>query len=176
MARPFAFLTRRRFLRIGLASAAVLGGGAVGGGLWLRGPRTDVDGLDVLNAAEFTTLTNAIAATFGPTTTLDTSGLARSFDAFVADEPAANRRDLRRALQVVEASPVLFGGYGTTFSRLTASERDAWWASWPAHDRLLLRKVSLAFRKFFNLVLYGDPASWSHVGYLGPRRPGDPPR
>lgn len=176
MARPFAYLTRRRFLRIGLASSAVVGGGAVGGALWLRGPRTEASGLEVLNAAELTTLASAVSATFGAAAPLDTATLTRSFDAFIANEPPANRRDLRRALQLIEASPVLMGGYRTTFSRLSPDDRAEWWASWPAHERIILRKVSLAFRKFFNLVLYGDPASWAHVGYPGPRRPGDPPR
>ncbi len=168
----FGFLSRRRFLAAGLsATAAVLGVGG-GGYLWIRGPLPHVEGLRVLSRAQFRTMTHIVATTYptGSPIEVDVTDfdLPRRFDEFLADEPPENIRDLKRALTLVEIAPLLFDGLGTTFSRLDQRDRNEYWAGWGASPKLGRRQVSLAFRKFLNMVFYDRPEVWPYVGYLGP--------
>ena len=95
-------------------------------------------------------------------------GLAQAFDNYVADLPAAVRRELKLALTLVEVAPLIWDGHGTTFSRMSDEERAKYWATWPLSDRLEQRQVSLGFRKFVNMLFYDSPEVWEHIGYRGP--------
>jgi hypothetical protein len=94
--------------------------------------------------------------------------LPRAFDAFLAGEPEHNVKDLRKALVLVEFGPLLFDKKITTFSRLPVDERTEHWNSWGTSDRLLQRQVSIAMRKFFNLVYFDHEKVWPYIGYPGP--------
>lgn len=170
MGEGFSILSRRRFLRLSLA----LGGFLIAGGaglLALRGRAPRAGRLRALTDHEFRTLGQLARALFPdggafPFGASDVD-LARAFDAFLADEPDWNRRDLGRALFLLELGPVVFEGRLRTFSRLSPEERLAHFERWTEGGELR-RQVATAFRKFLSLVFYDTPAVWPHIGYDGP--------
>lgn len=168
----FSFLSRRRFLKASLvAGGAILGVG--GAGLFaLRGPAPQVQGLQVLDAHEYRTLQSLVAVMLPKTTAIPIEAspmdLPRAFDGFLADEPEHNVKDLQKALVLIELGPLVFDKKVTTFSRLGIDERTEHWNSWAVSDNLLRRQVSIAMRKFFNLVYFDAEQVWPHIGYPGP--------
>ena len=94
--------------------------------------------------------------------------LARTFDAYLADEPPWNIEDLKRALFLLELGPILFDRRLTTFSNLEPAERLAHFSSWSVSPTELRRVVANAFRRFLLLVFYDQPSSWAQIGYDGP--------
>jgi hypothetical protein len=178
----FSFLSRRRFLKVSLvAGGAVLGVGG-GGLLALRGRAPDVDGLRILDAHEYRTLQSLVEVMLPRTDAIPVDAapmdLPRAFDGFLADEPQHNIKDMRKALVLIEFGPLAFDKRLTTFSRLGVEERAQHWNEWGVSDSLLRRQVSIAMRKFFNLVYFDHEEVWPHIGYPGPsmkRTPGDVP-
>jgi hypothetical protein len=178
----FSFLSRRRFLRVSLvAGGAILG---VGGGslLALRGRPPKVDGLRVLDAHEYRTLRSLVEVVLPKTDAIPidpaSMDLPRKFDVFLSDEPGQSVKDLRKALVLVEFGPLAFDKKLSTFSRLGVAERTAHWNEWALSDNLLRRQVSIAMRKFFNLVYFDQEQVWPYIGYPGPsmkRTPGVSP-
>lgn len=168
----FSFLSRRRFLKVSLvAGGAILGVGG-GGLLALRGRAPKVDGLRVLDAHEYRTLRSLVEVMLPKTEAIpidpESMDLPRAFDDFLADEPEHNVNDLRRALVLIEFGPLAFDKKLTTFSRLDVAERATHWQEWALSDNLLRRQVSIAMRKFFNLVYFDHEQVWPHIGYPGP--------
>ena len=166
-----ALFSRRRFLRWTLSGAGVVVAGA--GGLWaVRDRAPSVEGLRCLTAQEhqtFEAVASAIIPRGGPFP-LGASdvGLGKAFDEYLADEPPAIARDLKRALTLVEYGPLVFEGRPTTFSRLDDEARVAHWNGWTASGLLVRRQVSAALRSFVCLVFYDRPEAWPHIGYTGP--------
>ena len=168
----FSFLSRRRFLKVGLvAGGAILGAGG-GGLLALRGRAPKVEGLRILDAHEYRTLQSLVEVMLPNTDAIPVDAaqmdLPRAFDAFLADEPEHNVKDLQKALVLIEFGPLAFDKKLTTFSRLGVDERATHWSEWAVSDNLLRRQVSIAMRKFFNLVYFDHDEVWPHVGYPGP--------
>ena len=168
----FSFLSRRRFLKVSLvAGGAVLGVGG-GGFLALRGRAPKVDGLRVLDPHEYRTLQSLVEVMLPKTEAIPIDSasmdLPRAFDDFLADEPEHNVKELRKALVLIEFGPLAFDKKLTTFSRLDAAERAVHWQEWGLSDNLLRRQVSIAMRKFFNLVYFDHEQVWPHIGYPGP--------
>lgn len=167
----FGFLSRRRLLKGALGGGALvlMGGGSL---VWLRGTAPRVSGLAALSDHEYRTLAavaDAHLPVVGPFAVgAAQADLARAFDAYLADEPAENVGDLRRALVLVEYGPLMFDATARTFSNLDAETRLAHWQSWFESDLLIRRQVAVAFRKFFCLVFYDRPDVWPHIGYPGP--------
>lgn len=169
----FAVVSRRRFLRGALAAGGVLLAAGGGGLLALRGSAPSVPGLRVLSDHEYQTFARLALALFPPggafSIGADRVDLARAFDAYLADEPEYNVRDLRRALTWLEYGPALYEHRATTFSRLSDVEGLAHFEGWAASDDPLRRQIALAFRKFVSLVFYDTPEVWASIGYDGPR-------
>jgi hypothetical protein len=168
----FAFVTRRRVLKLGLAGAGAVAIAGAGGVPGIRGCAPPVSGLRVLTRYHYRTLT-AIGDTLIPRGGGVPQGasdfdLARKFDGYLADEPAESIRTFQRALQLVEYGPVVFDRRLATFSNLDADERSGHWHTWETSDRLLRRQVALAFRKYFFTMFYDQPEVWPHIGYPGP--------
>lgn len=170
MGEGFSILSRRRFLRLSLAAGGfLLIGGA--GLLALLGWPPRVPGLRALTDREHRTLAQLARALFPeggafPEGAADVD-LARAFDDFLADEPEWNRRDLGRALVLIELGPILFEGRLRTFSRLSPAERLEHFERW-SEAGPLRRQVETAFRRFLALVFYDTPAVWPRIGYEGP--------
>lgn len=132
-------------------------------------------GLRVLSGRELRTVAQLARAAFPdgavfPPGASDVD-LARAFDAFLADEPAWNRDDLRRALLLLELGPVVFEGRLRTFSRLSPDEALAHFERWSEAGLLVRRQIATALRRFLTLVFYDTPAVWPHIGYGGPGAP-----
>jgi len=168
----FSFLSRRRFLKVSLvAGGAVLGVGG-GGLLALRGSAPKVQGLRVLDAHEYRTLQSMVEVMLPKTDVIPIDSgsmdLPRAFDDFLANEPEYNVKDLQKALVLVEFGPLVFDKKITTFSRLEVDERTEHWNGWSVSDNLLRRQVSVAMRKFFNLVYFDREEVWPYIGYPGP--------
>ena len=178
----FSFLSRRRFLKVSLvAGGAVLGVGG-GGLLALRGRAPEVDGLRVLDAHEYRTLQSLVEVMLPKTDAIPVDAapmdLPREFDDFLANEPEHNIQDLRKALVLIEFGPLAFDKRLTTFSRLNVEERGKHWDEWSSSGNLLRRQLSIAMRKFFNLVYFDHEEVWPYIGYPGPsmkRTPGVTP-
>jgi hypothetical protein len=165
-------LSRRRVLTWGLSAAAFVGMGGAGALLALRGRAPDVAGLRRLTAHEHRTLEALATAIFpegGPFPLGAASlGLARRFDEFLADEPAWNVTDLRRALALLEYGPVVFDGRLATFSHLPEDERRAHFERWTVARSELRRQASNALRRFLATRFYDRPEAWAHIGFEGP--------
>ncbi len=136
------------------------------------GAHPKVDGLRVLDAHEYRTLRSLVEVMLPKTEAIpidpESMDLPRAFDDFLADEPEHNVNDLRRALVLIEFGPLAFDKKLTTFSRLDVAERATHWQEWALSDNLLRRQVSIAMRKFFNLVYFDHEQVWPHIGYPGP--------
>ena len=178
----FSFLSRRRFLKASLVAAGAILGVGGGGLLALRGRAPRVDGLRVLDPHEYRTLQSLVEVMLPKTDAIPVDAasmdLPRAFDEFLADEPEQNVKDLRQALLLIEFGPLAFDKNLTTFSRLGVVERTAHWSEWARSDKVLRRQVSIAMRKFFNLVYFDQEQVWPHIGYPGPsmrRTPGVTP-
>lgn len=165
-----SIFSRRRFLGIalGAGSAALMGGAGL---LWLRGRAPAVAGLRCLSDQEYRTLQQLALALFpregGFPVGAEDLDLARSFDAFLADEPEWNRADLQKGLFLLEYGPVIFERRLVTFSHLGAAERLAHFERW-AEGGLVRRQLALALKRFLALVFYDQPGTWPHIGYEGP--------
>jgi len=175
----FSFLSRRRFLKVSLVAGGAVLGVAGGGFLALRGWAPKVDGLRLLDAHEYRTLQSLVEVMLPKTDAIPIDAvpmdLPRAFDDFLADEPEHNIQDLRKALVLIEFGPLAFDKRVTTFSRLDVEERATHWNEWALSDNLLRRQVSIAMRKFFNLVYFDHEEVWPYIGYPGPsmkRTPG----
>jgi hypothetical protein len=167
----FSFLRRRTLLKLTVGAVAALGAGA-GGLVALRGSAPAIEKLRILNAQEYRTLVNIVRAQLPRGGPFATGGedlnVARTFDAFLADEGPENQGDLKTALLLVEYGPVVFDASTSTFSNLDDAARDVHWRSWCESDALLRRQVATAFRKFVLLVSFDQPALWPAIGYAGP--------
>ena len=138
----------------------------------MRGRAPKVDGLHVLDAHEYRTLQSLVEVMLPKTSAIpldpESMDLPRAFDAFLADEPEHNVKDLKKALVLIEFGPLAFDQKVTTFSRLDVADRAAHWSEWALSDNLLRRQVSIAMRKFFNLVYFDHERVWPYIGYPGP--------
>jgi hypothetical protein len=170
---PFGFLSRRRWLKLGLLGGTTLLMGGGGGLLVLRGRAPHVSGLRLLSDQEYRTLAALARVHVPPGGPFDEGAerfdLARAFDGFLADESPQNIRDLGRALFLVEFGPVFFDARLATFSNLAPAEQLAHWRSWMTSRLLLRRQVATAFRKFLSFAFYTRPEIAPHLGYKLPR-------
>ena len=168
----FAFLSRRRWLKLTLGAGGALLGTGLGGAIVLRGWAPWVGGLSQLDDHEYQTLAKLATALFPPAqgfeADVERMELPRLFDEFLEGEPEENVTDLRRALVLLEYGPLVYEHRLTTFSRLPRVEREEHFRSWMTSDDLTQRMVSIAFRKFLNLVFYDREEVWPHIGYPGP--------
>lgn len=163
--------SRRTFLKLGLG-AGLLATTAGAGLWWLRGSAAAVDGLRVLSAAQYRTLT-VLARTHLPACKSiplagDDFDLARLFDVFLADQPGADQRDAGLALHLIEYGPLLFDGQIRTFSNLDDAERLAHWAGWGRSRYPTRREIYWTFARFLGMAFYDQEKVWPHIGYPGP--------
>ena len=164
-------LSRRRFLVLS-SGAAALAVGAVAGLAWMRGAAPDVAGLRVLSAQHYRTMA-AVARTHIPQGGAFPQGaadfdLARMFDGYLADQPAADQRDAGVALDLLEFGPLLFDHHAATFSNLAPDQQLAHWSAWGTATAQTRREIFWSFSRFLGLTFYDQQAVWAHIGYAGP--------
>ncbi len=168
---PFAFLTRRRVLRLagGGAAAVALASGSL---LTLRGCAPRIDGLKQLSNQGYRTMAS-IARTQLPVGGAfaygaDDADLARGFDLYLVDEHPEVIRDLSMALHLVEFGPLIYDHALVTFSNLDAEAQQVHWQSWLYTEDDTRRQIAVALKKFLMLVFFDLPEVWESIGYPGP--------
>ncbi len=168
----FSVLSRRRWLKLALGAGVAVAGGAAGLRA-LRGSASPETAGSVLSAAEFATVAALARAVFPSGGSIpagaDELDLAHAFARFLADEPAWNRSDLKKALLLLDLGPLLFERRFTSFRRLQPDAAlDHFERVWAHGPSLLRRQVALAFRKFFAIVYFDSEVVWPAIGYPGP--------
>ncbi len=170
-------LTRRGFLRAGLAGGLLLGGAAVVGRS-LSGYRLDAATaarLQALSPKEYLVM-QAVArrivasdATDAPTA--DAVDVAGAVDAYVAKLPPPMQREVRALLQLVEHGSALFRGRATRFTHMSADEQDATLRDWQRSSLTVRRRGFQALRTLAFLGYWRDDRTWPLIGYTGPMLP-----
>jgi hypothetical protein len=100
--------------------------------------------------------------------TPDDTDVAGFADAYVARLPPAVRRDLLRALAVVEHAAPLAIGATSRFTRLAPADQDRVLASLESSPEDLLRGAFDGLKSLVFMGYYRDPRTWRIVGYDGP--------
>lgn len=165
---------RRRFVRLGLGGAVLLG---LGGTLAYQTSGYDVPDavrarLYALTAKEFL-IVSALAARIlrrdaDDLPTPEEVEAAFAIDLFVARMDAANRRDLLRLLHALEHVLPLSAGVLSRFSRATGEEQDLVLASMERSSQGLLRGAFVALKSLCALAYFSHPLTWGPIGYDGP--------
>jgi gluconate 2-dehydrogenase subunit 3-like protein len=170
-------LSRRGFLRAGIAGGLLLGGAAIVGRS-LSGYRLDAvttARLRVLSPKEYLVMQavarRVLASDAGDAPSADAVDVAGAVDAYVAKLPPPVVRDVRALLQLVEHGSSLFRGGTTRFTHLSAEEQDAVLADWSRSSLTVRRRGFQALRTLAFLGYWRDDRTWPLIGYSGPMLP-----
>jgi len=170
-------LTRRGFLRAGIAGTVLLGGAAIVGRS-LSGYHLDAatsKRLRVLSAKEYLVMQavarRVLAADGEDAPSPDSVDVAGAVDVYVAQLPAAVQRDVRALLQLVEHGSSLFRGHVARFTHLSPAEQDATLADWQRSSLTVRRRGFQALRTLAFLGYWRDDRTWPLIGYSGPMLP-----
>ena len=170
-------LTRRGFLRAGIAGTLLLGG-AVVVGRSLSGYRLDdatAKRLRALSPKEYLVMQavarRVLAADGDDAPSPDAVDVAGAVDAYVAKLPAAVQRDVRALLQLVEHGSSFFRGRVARFTHLSPAEQDATLADWQRSSLTVRRRGFQALRTLAFVGYWRDDRTWPLIGYSGPMLP-----
>jgi hypothetical protein len=170
--------TRRTFLVAGIA-----GGAALAAAWWLRGgrerppavaasaalARLDPQAPSIVAAIASVLLDGALPA--------DASGHAAAVDATVANVahavaglPPAAQKELGQLFALLAFAPtrIALGGIASPWPDAHPDEVAAMLARWRRSSFALLRSAYAALHQIVFAAWYGDPASWTAIGYPGP--------
>jgi hypothetical protein len=165
---------RRRFLKAGLAGAAVL---AVAGGIaWFRrrvdaaalAPSLGEEARDVVRAIVPSLLAGALPPGAERATAIDET--VAGVDRAIAGLLPAARAELAQlfALLTLGAGRRAFAGVTTAWRDATRDEVDAFLTSWQASAWALKRTAYDALHQLVLAAWYANPRSWPAIGYPGP--------
>ncbi len=179
-----AKVSRRRFVRLGVGGALLLGAGGIlayqTSGYELTS--TEVAALYALSPKELIVVRAVAArmlradepeegeAAYPAPEELDVAG---AIDIFVARLDDANRRDLKRLIHLVEHGLPLAAGFTTRFTRLDGSRQDRVLEAMETSSIGLLRGAFSALKSLCAMAFFSSPLTWEPIGYDGPlvRRP-----
>jgi len=167
-------LTRRQFLKVGIASGAVLAGA---GWLYLRRGAAPARGLQWLDERG-----RAIVAALAPVVlegALPEPPDARAqalrevvaaFDRAVAGLSPAVQEEIRQlfALLGIAAGRFIVAGVRSSWNEATPEEVAAFLRRWQSSRFGLLRAGYQALTQLLAAAWYGNAASWERIGYPGP--------
>lgn len=166
--------SRRSFLKRGFFGGLVL---AMGGGALLvtrRSATVDIPaGLQILNASEYAVVWSLVQR-FVPVRdgfpSPDTLKTALAADAIIAMTEEVTRQELRQLLMLFEnALPnFLFGFRTSPFTQLSPTEQEQVLTEWRDSKLTIRRTGYSALRGIIMAAYYGNPMTWSAVGYGGP--------
>jgi hypothetical protein len=171
--------SRRRFVRLGVGGALLLGAGGVlayqSSGYEV--PRSIAENLYALSAKEYLVV-EAIASRMlradeppegeSAYPSPEELGVAASIDVFVARLDDANRADLRRLIHVVEHLMPWSGGLTSRFTRLSGPEQDRVLEAMETSPIGLLRGAFNALKALCVMGFFSHPLTWGPIGYDGP--------
>ena len=96
--------------------------------------------------------------------------VAGKLDAFLAPLPAAQAKELKQLLALLDNGlfSLLGGGPPLNFTRMTPAQQDAHLARW-AFSRLAVQRTGFqALKRLSAAVYFGSPETFASVGYPGP--------
>ncbi len=170
-------LTRRGFLRAGLAGGILLGGAAIVGRS-LSGYHLDAataGRLRALSPKEYLVMQAVARRVLAPDAadapSADAVEAALAADAYLAKLPPPLVGDVKSLLQLVEHGSSLFRGGATRFTRMSASEQDATLADWQRSSLTVRRRGFQALRTLAFVGYWRDDRTWPLLGYTGPMLP-----
>jgi hypothetical protein len=172
-----AVISRRGFLRAGVAGAALLGAAAVVGRS-VSGYHVDEAvrrRLRVLSPKEYLVLAAVMRRVLAPdgpdAPSPDTVEAALAVDAYLAKLPAPVVTEVSALLQLVEHGSALFRLRVTRFSHMTAAAQDAALHDWERSSLTVRRRGFQALRTLAFLGYWRDDRTWPLIGYSGPMLP-----
>ena len=167
-------LTRRQFLKVGVASGALLAGA---GWLYLRGAPAPAPGLKWLDARG-----RSIVAALAPVVlegSLPEAPPARAqalaevvaaFDRAVSGLSPAVQEEIRQLLALlgIAAGRFIVAGVRSSWAEATPDEVSAFLRRWRGSRWALQRAGYQALTQLLQAAWYGNPGSWERIGYPGP--------
>jgi hypothetical protein len=167
--------TRRSFIKRGLVGSALLALGG-GSGLLLRSSKLvdpPAEGLKVLGKKEYAVL-DAVSRRILPARpgfpTVDETRIAFTCDRVLAMTDETSQVEMRQLLELFEnaLAGFIFGGRITPFTKLDGEAQDKVLHEWATSSIAIRRTGFLAIRALVTSAYYGNPLTWSAVGYGGP--------
>ncbi len=163
-------ISRRRFLRTSLLSAAALGvAGLVGrhlSGYTLDGKLAER--LRVLSPKEYLILSavarRVLCGDAADAPDADTVEAALQADIYLRQVPAPLSADVRALLQLFEHT----ASATSRFTHLSPERQDQVLAAWQSSGLALKRQGFQALRSLCFMGYYRDPRTWPLLGYSGP--------
>ena len=165
-------LTRRQFLKVGIASGIVLAGAG-----WLALRREPAGGYQWLDKRSATIVAALVPAVLEGA--LPVEGRARedavrettaSFDRAVSGLSPAVQEEIAQlfALLGIAAGRFIVAGVRSSWAEATGEEVSAFLARWRTSRFALLRAGCQALTQLILAAWYGNPASWPGIAYPGP--------
>lgn len=172
--------TRRQFLKVGLASGALLAGAG-----WLalrrgRGPSAGFVWLDERSAVIVTAIVPSVlegAIPAGdPQRRVAVREAVEAFDRAVAGLAPAVQGELQELFSLLglAAGRFIVAGVRSSWAEATQEEVSAFLERWRSSRFSLLRAGCQAITQLIVAAWYGNSVSWSNIGYPGPPPLGPP--
>lgn len=187
-------ISRRGFLKVGLAGGALLSGATVLGlgAIGYSAPPRVAERLVHLSHKEYLVLRACVDRIVGPlpaptlpldeyrvATTADADDPALFLDGFLRFFDAPTRRELKGLLHLIEHSTSIFGsdagGRLRRFTGLTGEEQDQVLREWQSSSLTIRRQCFQGLRSLVFMGFYRDPRTFAALGYDGPTLRRDPP-
>lgn len=166
-------MTRRKFLQVSAAGAAVLALGGAGLALQatvMRTPRAPLRSLSDRGYSVLASLADRVCPPGGAFPSASDVGVAEKVDALLATMHPGTVAEVEQALLLFEngLAHALFDGTWRTFTASPAEVQDAILASWQTSRLSLRRQVYKALRGLVAASYFGSPEVYAAVGYPGP--------
>ena len=167
-------LTRRQFLKVGLASGVVLAGA---GWLALRRGRMTAPGFQWLDERAATIVTALVPAVLEgalpagePARTEAVREVVAAFDRAVSGLSPAVQEEIAQLFSLLglAAGRFIVAGVRSSWKEATGEEVRAFLRRWRTSRFGLLRAGYQALTQLIQAAWYGNPASWERLGYPGP--------
>jgi hypothetical protein len=158
--------SRRRFLQIGIAGAALLAAGSL---LYRRVPSSgSYRVLDERSAEPVAALAPVVLDGALPAAAL--REIVEAFDGIVAGLSPAIQSEIGDLLGLLCFAPtrIAFAGVWSSWREARAEEIAAFLARWRTSRFDLPRSGYQALTQLLQAAWYGNPASWGALGYAGP--------
>lgn len=167
-------LTRRQFLKVGIASGFVLAGA---GWIALRRGRAPAPGQTWLDASSATIVTALVPVVLhdaipadGPPRQAAIHDVVSAFDRAVAGLSPAVQEEVAQLFSLLglAAGRFVVAGVRSGWREATVDEVAGFLRRWRTSRLQILRAGYQALAQLIVASWYGNPASWERIGYPGP--------
>jgi hypothetical protein len=166
--------TRRQFLKVGIAAGVVLAGA---GWFALRAERRPAAGLHWLDDRSASIVTALVPAVLAgalpagdPARVAAAREVVEAFDRAIAGLTPAVQEEIWQLFSLLglAAGRFIVAGVRSPWPEATGEEVSAFLARWRTSRFGLLRAGYQALTQLIIAAWYGNPASWTRIGYGGP--------